>query len=1077
MHLTLRFYLIIVIFTILNLLSVNSQEYPFENYTVKNGLPSNLINKALQDKKGYIWFATQGGLTRFDGYKFKNIDISKGLPSNEIRDICIDEHGTIWILTPAGLARLKDEKVDMLEIELPLSDIKEIKVDRNGNLWMYDDENLYLLKENKIVSIKKYVKDFNYKAIKIFLFDEDIIWCGSTNGFFCISLINNKPEILKAGLEGKIIKSIFKDSKNNYWISTENNGLYFSKNGVIFHEYKLVDKNYIILDISEDLNENIWFATFNNGVFYITKDNKINYLNETRGFSIKFVKHDMLERTWIITQKQGIFLYEKDKITYLTNNNGLIDNTILNLFIDKENNLWFCTLNGISKFSKKPFIIYSNISKDIVDVVIDKNKNIWMGTYGDLIKYNINKGIERFTNVINDVHERTVTSLLLDEDDLWIGTNLGLMLLRNNKITTVRNNLFIYNLCKDKIGNLWLAHDQGISKYDGKKFTDYNSKNGLSTDECYTIAIDKYNNVWIGTTFGLNIFDGKTFKYITTKNGLSNNIINDICIVEDTIWVATEYGLNKINIKNEKITIKKYFTEHGLCSNNITLLKFDNKQNLWIGTNKGLDKFNLVNNQITHYGIEEGFTPLETYSGAVAIDSNNDIWFGTGEGLVQYKASWDYISNIPPVVYITGVSLFNDTTNILKYADGLDSITKLPLNLELPYNKNNLIFEFIALHYNLPAKNAYKYKLEGYDDNWSEITYDTKSEPYRKLPPGSYTFMVLASNSDGLWINEPVKFTFTIKPPFWQTLPAYLIEIILFVLLIYFIVKFRERKLIRDKKILEEKVRERTIEIEKQRDQIARQNKEITDSILYAKRIQSAILPEDTVISNCLKEYFILYKPRDIVSGDFYWITKKENLVYVVCADCTGHGVPGAFMSMLGVSLLNEIVKNSQNHLKSSDILNKLRELVKTTLAQKGRDDEAKDGMDMVLAIIDFEGFVLQFSGAYNQLWIYRDNEVFIYKGDKMPIGIYPGTERPFSSIEIDLKKNDIIYMFTDGYVDQFGGPEGKKIKTSGLKDIILKIANLPMEQQKQFLDDYIEEWKGENQQVDDILVMGIKII
>jgi serine phosphatase RsbU (regulator of sigma subunit) len=386
-----------------------------------------------------------------------------------------------------------------------------------------------------------------------------------------------------------------------------------------------------------------------------------------------------------------------------------------------------------------------------------------------------------------------------------------------------------------------------------------------------------------------------------------------------------------------------------------------------------------------------------------------------------------------------------------------------------------MIFEYIGLHFSNHKKNRYQYKLEGYDDSWSEITDKTQTEQYKKLPHGSYTFKIMAANCDDIWTPEPVSFSFSITPPFWKTKLFYGLEIILGISLIILFIKVRERKLQRDKKVLAQRVKERTIEIEKQRDKIAEQNREITSSIVYAQRIQSAVLPDEEYTHNILPQHFILFKPRDIVSGDFYWMTEKGKYILISAADCTGHGVPGAFMSMLGVSLLNEIV-NIKKELAANEILESLRVNIKETLSQRGKKDEARDGMDIALCILDFDNLTAQFSGAYNPLLLIRNSEQIIFKGDKMPIGIHVGKEKPFTNHDFKLAKGDMIYMYSDGYADQFGGPEEKKFKSCSFRELLLKIHNDPLEKQKQILDKTISEWQGNLNQIDDILVIGIRV-
>jgi serine phosphatase RsbU (regulator of sigma subunit)/Tfp pilus assembly protein PilF len=267
---------------------------------------------------------------------------------------------------------------------------------------------------------------------------------------------------------------------------------------------------------------------------------------------------------------------------------------------------------------------------------------------------------------------------------------------------------------------------------------------------------------------------------------------------------------------------------------------------------------------------------------------------------------------------------------------------------------------------------------------------------------------------------------------------------------------------------------EQNIEIKQQRDKIFQQKQEITDSIQYASRIQNAVLPPDSML-NQLKEHFILYKPRDIVSGDYYWMTLKDNKTIVAAADCTGHGVPGAFMSMLGISFMNEIV-NKSDTTQANEILNHLRSDVIASLGQTGVTGETQDGMDLALCVIDINAMKIQFSGAYNPLYLIRDDELTEYKSDKMPIGIHKEKNDPFSNHDIKVKKGDALYMFSDGYVDQFGGTRQKKFMTKNFKDLLLRINKKSMKEQRDILDKVLMDWMGEVEQIDDILVMGLRI-
>jgi len=282
----------------------------------------------------------------------------------------------------------------------------------------------------------------------------------------------------------------------------------------------------------------------------------------------------------------------------------------------------------------------------------------------------------------------------------------------------------------------------------------------------------------------------------------------------------------------------------------------------------------------------------------------------------------------------------------------------------------------------------------------------------------------------------------------------------------------QNRKLIEDLKeanqTLEQKVIERTRKIEAQ-------NKEITCSIQYASRIQHALLPPNEELQKLLPSYFVLSRPRDIVSGDYYWLTNKDGKIIIAVADCTGHGVPAAFLSILGVSFLNEIV-NKAVTVRANEILNQLCGQVIKSLHQTGKCDDTRDGMEMALCVIDFGKNKLQYSGAFRPLYLIRNGELKEYKGDNMPIGIYEQEDQSFTNQEMLFEKNDMFYLFTDGYIDQFGGVERKTFRSENFKKLLLEIHNLPMAEQKKALEKSYEEWRRDIDQVDDILIVGIRL-
>ncbi|MFO7656711.1 MAG: two-component regulator propeller domain-containing protein [Bacteroidales bacterium] len=1089
MRLTL---VIVCIFLFYGNRAIEAQKLPFKNYTIKDGLLSDAINDIVQDKKGYIWFATQNGISKFDGYSFENFGISDGLPSKYVQCIICDSKGNIWCSTSGGgIAKYNGKRFQAVSVDDGLIDryINFIFEDRNGNIWAASESGISCLANNKIMSYNKENGLTENHITCYFINHDGTIFLGSTGGYNIISPVVSGAIIKGHGLEEEIITDITGDQNGSVWFTTQGNGIFVLADNA--DRPVAIDNMYgdIVLCANTGNDGNIWFGTYEHGAFlYNVHSGQTKHIAETKGLTIIDIFFDKSLRTWLITLGEGIYLIEKNRIRKITTANDLAGNVVSTAEVDQEGNVWIGTLSGVSKYGKVPFEIYTVDfglpHKEIMAVFPDRSGRIWTGSYNGPAMLPPDK--ENFIPLDMKNPYTDVFSIYQDKSgDIWLGTYLGITRYKDNHFQVFSDviwNLggeadnFAYDFVEDTLGNLWIAHKNGISKFSGRSFYNYSIDSGLPDNTAKALTIDRQGNLWIATLNGLALFNGKEFKTINTSNGLSYNICQDICIdMEGNIWVATDNGLNKIVWQDTLKEIVAYTTAEGLYSNAITFVAADINRNLWIGLEKGFNRMNLTTGKITYYGEQEGFTPLECYERAIAIDKENNVWIGTGNGVVKYISEYDTVSEYKPGTYIRKIRLYNDSTDISAYADGIDSLTGLPVNLILPYNKNNLEFEYVGIHFAIPQKNRYMYMLKGYDEKWSEPKVKTITEPFRKIPHGTYTFMLLAANSDDEWIDEPVSFSFTIKPPFWKTPWAYASGIILTLLVLYTIIKLREQKLQQDKRVLARKVKERTLEIEKQRDHIEQQNKEITSSIMYAQRIQSAVLPAEEYINRLLPQHFILFKPRDIVSGDFYWVTEKDNKVFLVVADCTGHGVPGAFMSMLGVSLLNEIV-NNKNRLTACEILNMLRKNVKKTLSQKGRMDETKDGMDMVLCIFDFQKPEAQFAGAYNPLWLIRNDELIIIKGDKMPIGIYVGNEKLFTCNDIPLQKDDMLYMFSDGYADQFGGPEEKKFKSGALKELLFEIHKKPLSEQKEILEKTHESWKGELQQIDDIMVVGVRI-
>jgi ligand-binding sensor domain-containing protein/serine phosphatase RsbU (regulator of sigma subunit) len=1090
-----------------------AQTYNFRNFTIEDGLAQSQVLSMCQDKKGNIWFGTNnGGASIYDGNKFITFNEKDSLINNVVYSISELKDGTLLFGTAGGLSSLIGNTVASYTDKngLPHNRVFKTIQDNTGTVWIGTEKGICQLSGNTIIS---FAEDTLLNKADIFTMYADKannMWFGTMSfGLIKYNLISKKINYFNVsnGLQSNFIFAINEDIRGNIYIGTNHGISIITPFGTIEKTTLKGIENISFTSIIADYEKNLWFAATNGFYKYRQHTNKVyNKKNGLSGNSIYCSLIDREGNIWLGIHGFGVTKFAGEAFTFYSSKDSLPGDNINSIYQDSKKNMWIGIDGlGVCKMKNNRITNYkldfknrknSLIDNQIQAICEDNNGNMYFG--------GLHNGISIFNgstfHKIDDLDKlpnNAIYSITKDyKGTIWIGTGDGLCNLKDDKIEIIESvnkinnksgSLPIYTIFEDKIHNLWLGTEEGVIKYNTKNAVKYNKSNGLTDKRVISITQSKNGDLWFGTDEGVFCYNQTDFKKIDQNNGLASNSV--------------------------------YFIE------------FDIANNLWVATTKGIDRINvtLYNSSnkidIRHFDKDDGLKGMEYNRNAKFKDSDGNLWFGTIKGVTVYNPHFAKVNSKEALTRITGIRLFfeNADKELSEYSEGLDSTASLPKNLVLPYTKNHITFDFIGVCITDPNKVKYQFKLEGIDNDWFPPSSKTEAT-YSSLPPGEYTFHLKAMNNDGLWNKEDVTYTFSILPPWYQTWRFRTLSGFLIIGSVVGFFYYRTATLRKRQKQLEQTVIERTAEVVLQKDEAEKQKdiadnqrviseelreiseqqkhivekkqKEIVDSITYAKRIQTALLTSDEYIkSNLPADHFILFKPKDIVSGDFYWALSiaripgwdlgtntvklpnsriPKNTFYIVTADCTGHGVPGAFMSMLNISFLNENIVDHGIRLPH-DILNAQRKEIIDALNPIGSTEESKDGMDCVLCVYDFDKMLLHFAGANNPLWLVRNGELTEYKADKMPVGKYTEAPPSFTLQTIELQKDDIIYTSTDGFADQFG-TTGKKLMKKKFKEELLKIHTQPMTEQKEYLSRFFKNWKGSLEQVDDVCVIGIRI-
>lgn len=1034
---------------------------------------------ATQDGRGVMYFANTTGVLEFDGYYWRLIKINN--KNLVVRALFTDKTGRVFVGCPQTMGYLAPNKIGEMTYVSLVDKIENEKY-RNfkginsifslgDTIYFAGDDILFKYYNDKIISYPiKGLRQTHQVNGRIFIRI-------SQKGLF--EFINDKAQLLPQGNKYKDIGFI------NVLPYDDKIIIVTVRNGLLLYDGVKIQKLSTPID---------------------------DFLSKNRVISATMIQQNQyaigtLSAGLIIVNKQWKFLQ------HLHSKVGLKDNLISNIYKDNCENLWLTghnisyVLNSlpVSKFDAKQGLTSTT------HAALEYNNILYTGSisglyYQDLenIKNNRENSKAYFKQLgmpQNIWQIDTINGILLS------ATNMGVVEFQNQQTRYVVDNIGVWKLLRVNNNKLLIAGtNDGLlllgykAKQKKKKqfFGNWHIKNKVKgfNGKCRHIVIDKSNDLWLSHSTKLikRLSFNRTMDSVSVKKYVIDDPIKDVgkkyvFRVNNKILVGTKNGIYQYSDKEDKFILSKdlnHLIEKGI---QVVAMSVDDKGNIYYKQKRKSNKTDdyvyelgkfVLQDDGTYINYKKPFYRLRNSIYSMTALPNNKLLIGALKGFVMYQPN-DKLYNKPYKTIIRSVELISQDS-IIYGGCTIDSIANKTEITEVDFENNDLQFTFAAPYFDSPKSVVYKFYLEGNDKTWSD--WETKNyKEYSNLTEGNYTFRVKAKNIYETESNEAV-YSFTILPPWYRTAWAIVCYMLFVAMLIWGIVRLSVRRLRKQKEYLEQVVKERTAEIRLKNEQLSTKNKtieekndNITASITYAKRIQEAMLPLLERIDNALEDYFILFKPRDIVSGDFYWFAERDGKIIFTAVDCTGHGVPGAFMSMIGSEILTTIV--NKGITKPSEILDNKDMYVKKALKQDKTENH--DGMDMSLCTIDKKNKIVEWAGANNPLIYIQNNKLTYIKGDLRSIGGYqiiPDVGSPdFTNHQISYKETpSYFYIFSDGFQDQFGGPKERKFMVKRLKQLILDNHKKPMEEQHKIYDSAIEEWMLGQEQTDDILLIGFKL-
>ncbi len=825
------------------------QQIKFQHLQTADGLSQSNVLCILQDSRGFMWFGTEDGLNKYDGYNFttykndpqKNNSIS----GNYINDIVEDNNGDLWITAAdGGLNKYDRQKNQFIHFKHDFKDPHSISddfvscllKDSKGNIWVgtatgvnvFDKKNNHFIKYSKTKNDSGSISD--NAATTMYQDRQHNIWIGTNaglnlfnaekNSFVHFRHNDNDPE----SLSSNTVTSIFEDSKHRLWIGTKGGGLnLLDRQTGKFHVFKKSNTKApgicddVIFSVNEDNEGMIWVASENNGISIFNPATatfincKYTDLSNTdlSSNSINKIYKDRKGNMWIGTYNAGLNLLSSDINKFIhykhtSSLNSLGNNNVLCLYEDKENNLWIATDGGgldlydretgnFKHFKHQDGNKNTIAGNNVLSVLEDSYQNLWIGTYDNGITV-----LNRKNNTFKQYKNDPANSHSLGGNTAWV----------------------IY---EDREKNIWIGtQTNGLNLYDKKNdsFIQYNQdKANLSGNNVISIYEDSDGFIWIGTDrTGLNRLDKKTNKIIQfshddNKNSLSNNTVNCFCEDENgNLWIGTNKGLNCLNRKTNSFT--SYGIQNGLPHEKICGILKDDKGNLWVSTSKGLSKFNPENNTFKNFGVADGLQRNE-FKQAYCKSRSGAMYFGGINGFNEFFPDNIKESSFDPPLVMTNFRVFNKSISVAKEKDNASPLKKditETNSITIPYSSSVISFEFASLNFTTAERKQYAYMLEGFDKEWNYVGIN-RTATYTNLDPGEYTFKVKGLNNEGQWSSHILNFQLIVTPPFWLTWWFKALIVVCIVSGTIGFYKFRMRTIKAQKRILEKQVQKRTEEL------------------------------------------------------------------------------------------------------------------------------------------------------------------------------------------------------------------------------------------------------------------------